>query len=492
MSAGIERRMKRILQAGTAALLALAVSLCAYGAGTVPVLEQELAEDSLRLYLKYDGGEGSAQAQIGTQAVGEASIAGSGSFPVSTWLLLDNSLSISAGDRQKAKELLTNLAAGGGESESFTLCTYDEHLRILLRDSQSYADLKSQIDAVEHVNQESFLTDALAELLDEEESREEPAYVRVIVICDGVDNNPQGLTREELNSRLASRNIPVYTLGCETGDNDALLKELYALSRRTGAQSWSLSGLTDTLEVVRAMGGAEMPVCAVVPIPEELRDGGTKGVRLTFEDGSTAEAQAVMPFGEAAEAQPEPEEPPVQETAAPVQPEPESGLPAALIIGGGAAAAAVAAAVVIMGKKRKRERIQPVEEPDFAPSGLTDVLSAGWDHAGQGGTLPLVGGERAVTLSLQDLSDPNRYFEVPLRGRASIGRGASNQIVLDYERSVSGTHCEIFAQGDGFFLRDLGSSNGTYLDGVRVADTVPVQDGSVIKLGRLELRVGIR
>ena len=74
----------------------------------------------------------------------------------------------------------------------------------------------------------------------------------------------------------------------------------------------------------------------------------------------------------------------------------------------------------------------------------------------------------------------------------TIGRNAGNQIVLDYEKSVSGTHCEIFVEGSIFKIRDLKSKNGTYVGGVRVGDTAEIANGSTIKLGRLELIVEIR
>lgn len=493
MNARAKRRLKKWMQIATAAWLMFAVAFDVYASESVDVLEQHVTEDTAYLYLRYSGEAQSAGARIGTEAVDHAAITGGDSIPIVTWLLMDNSISISNADREKGKELLVDLVAGKAANERFNLCTYSEHLNVLLEDCQSYADLKSRIDRVESNNQESFLTDVLAELLDAEKQREDQAYVRVVVICDGVDNNPEGLTREELNMRLSAGNIPIYTFGCKSKGNEALLKELYSLSRQTGAKSWTLSELEDTLEAVKIIGGEEIPVCAAVKIPEKLRDGGEKGIQLTFENGQTASTKATMPFGEVTPEPeppaPEPELKPEPEPEAEPEPEPEKRSPLPWIIGAVTVAAVAGLAAFLLLRKKNRQ-IEPVKEPFAEPNvEKTDILDK---SPSRGGTMILVENDSRLILCLTDCANPDRHFEVPLRGKVSIGRSSGNQIVLDYDKSISGRHCEIFIDGKTFKLRDLHSSNGTMVDGLRVADVAEIANGSTIKLGRREFTVKIR
>ncbi len=49
---------------------------------------------------------------------------------------------------------------------------------------------------------------------------------------------------------------------------------------------------------------------------------------------------------------------------------------------------------------------------------------------------------------------------VPVRGRLTIGRGNECDLMLD-EPEMSRRHAMIENNGDGIYLRDLGSSNGT-------------------------------
>ncbi|MFA6004317.1 MAG: FHA domain-containing protein, partial [Elusimicrobiota bacterium] len=49
----------------------------------------------------------------------------------------------------------------------------------------------------------------------------------------------------------------------------------------------------------------------------------------------------------------------------------------------------------------------------------------------------------------------------------TVGRKPDNDIVID-NPAVSGRHCRIFLQGDVYFVEDLGSTNGTYVNGKRI------------------------
>ena len=67
---------------------------------------------------------------------------------------------------------------------------------------------------------------------------------------------------------------------------------------------------------------------------------------------------------------------------------------------------------------------------------------------------------------------------VPLRGRLVIGRGSDCDLVLD-EPEMSRRHAVIENSGDGVFLRDLGSSNGTFVNGVQVRNAVLHPDDQI-------------
>ena len=70
----------------------------------------------------------------------------------------------------------------------------------------------------------------------------------------------------------------------------------------------------------------------------------------------------------------------------------------------------------------------------------------------------------------------------------SVGRVEGNDIVLNHQ-SVSGSHGELVLRGDqDVYIRDLGSTNGSYIDGNKVAES-PVQPGEVITFGEVQLKL---
>jgi pSer/pThr/pTyr-binding forkhead associated (FHA) protein len=81
----------------------------------------------------------------------------------------------------------------------------------------------------------------------------------------------------------------------------------------------------------------------------------------------------------------------------------------------------------------------------------------------------------------------NRGREYTLKlGDNSIGRGVDNDIILA-DIAVSRKHTLVCYEGNQFVVRDLGSGNGTLLNGNRVASN-PLQDGDQLELGNTLLR----
>jgi hypothetical protein len=73
-------------------------------------------------------------------------------------------------------------------------------------------------------------------------------------------------------------------------------------------------------------------------------------------------------------------------------------------------------------------------------------------------------------------------------GPVIIGRGSDCQIKLDDDYS-STRHARLFPSEGEWWVEDLGSTNGTYLDGQRVTRPVPAEIGGSIRIGRTTLNI---
>ncbi len=68
----------------------------------------------------------------------------------------------------------------------------------------------------------------------------------------------------------------------------------------------------------------------------------------------------------------------------------------------------------------------------------------------------------------------------------TIGRADGNNFQI-VEGSISGRHCEVRLQGEGLAVRDLLSTNGTFINGDKISEGV-LKAGSVLRLGDVEIR----
>lgn len=76
---------------------------------------------------------------------------------------------------------------------------------------------------------------------------------------------------------------------------------------------------------------------------------------------------------------------------------------------------------------------------------------------------------------------PGKTF--PLEGDVlTIGREASNQIAIN-DAEISRKHSQLVLQGGKYVLTDLGSTNGTFVNGQRLTGQHVLQPGEVISLG---------
>lgn len=76
---------------------------------------------------------------------------------------------------------------------------------------------------------------------------------------------------------------------------------------------------------------------------------------------------------------------------------------------------------------------------------------------------------------------PNQSFELT-KDVMSLGRDIANDLVIN-DREISRHHLRITRGGDGHAIEDLGSTNGTFVNGKRVTGVTPLKNGDIIGLG---------
>jgi pSer/pThr/pTyr-binding forkhead associated (FHA) protein len=72
-------------------------------------------------------------------------------------------------------------------------------------------------------------------------------------------------------------------------------------------------------------------------------------------------------------------------------------------------------------------------------------------------------------------------------GKNIIGRLADCAVIVN-DTNVSRRHAQVHRSGSGFVISDLGSTNGTYVNGERLIADHRLADGDIISIGAVNLR----
>ena len=90
-------------------------------------------------------------------------------------------------------------------------------------------------------------------------------------------------------------------------------------------------------------------------------------------------------------------------------------------------------------------------------------------------------------LVVRESSGTEREVEIT-RTPFTMGRQIDNDLVL-FDNRISRRHASVIEDGDGYILQDEGSRHGTFVNGERVANTVPLQSGDQIGLGVADYQI---
>ena len=70
----------------------------------------------------------------------------------------------------------------------------------------------------------------------------------------------------------------------------------------------------------------------------------------------------------------------------------------------------------------------------------------------------------------------------------TVGRSFENDVAIDGDEFASARHLRVEPRRDGVWVHDLGSTNGTYVNGERIDEPRRLERGDVVAVGATELR----
>jgi pSer/pThr/pTyr-binding forkhead associated (FHA) protein len=73
----------------------------------------------------------------------------------------------------------------------------------------------------------------------------------------------------------------------------------------------------------------------------------------------------------------------------------------------------------------------------------------------------------------------------------AIGRGGQNEVPLEGDEFASAQHARFESKRDGLWVEDIGSTNGTFVNGARVTTPRRLAKGDVVRVGQTDFRVEV-
>jgi hypothetical protein len=96
----------------------------------------------------------------------------------------------------------------------------------------------------------------------------------------------------------------------------------------------------------------------------------------------------------------------------------------------------------------------------------------------------------ALVVVKSDALDEGERYELDSQP-LTLGRGSPNDIELHGDEFASTNHARVEPRRDGVWIEDVGSTNGTYVNGTRIERPRRLTSGDVIRVGETDMRYEI-
>jgi Mg-chelatase subunit ChlD len=428
---------------------------------------------------------GRAHATLGTQVaevVSAKPFAATGEG-VLYLFLVDVSRSLDTAQFDRLRKALREWVAALGEKDRAAILSFGTQVHTLVAPTADKAALTTAIDGLRTTDNRTALYQALAQglTLGLQRGTDLPSRRALVILSDGQDDAPGGMTAEEVEQRLAEGAVPIYAIGfSRTRDRrvrEAGLTALGRFARRSGGLFIDASAgdpgaaYAGMRERIRAVERLQLR-CATC-----TADGNRYRLQIALPQGGRTLSDGVDVW---------------LYPATPTAAEPPTSLLQRLAVWWpwllGAGMLVLILLIVVFGRRRSPAAPEPIVSDPIVPSPVVEPptitpASATVRHA------PVAPRGTAAVLAFKFGARRGQSVRLGLAPEGLIGRTNACDLALEGDDEVSSRHARLFIQDRRLLVEDLGSTNGTWLNGVRVLAPTPLREGDVLRCGQTELRL---
>ncbi len=405
--------------------------------------------------------------------------------------LVDISKSLKPDQFAKIRNALLQWTEKMGDKDRAAIVTFGESVKTAQDFTADKAVLKTKIDELALTDLHTQLNEGLVRALDlgRRGDADLPRRRVIVTLTDGVADAAGGSTRDDTMARIKEEPVPIYAIGFAAAsvsakDKEGGFKVLGAFAHASGG-AFIAAGVVPPDELFakirETLGEAYLLTldCAMCP-----GDGRAYPLRVKLQaDNRVLTATSDVRLAPGAVA------PIVAPVVSPVAPpeQLEDSLPLWVWLVGGASIVAVLGFLLSRRKKADPKHQRPVPDPapdlrvaqaigvpiDLAVTAMPEARPTG---------IP-------IRLTAVSGTQHGREWLVEVGTETVIGRSPRCAVVIDDDSEVSSRNCVLSAEGGLMFVDDLGSTNGTAVNGSPIVGRRRVGNGDLILVGRTELRL---
>ncbi|MBF0569026.1 MAG: VWA domain-containing protein, partial [Nitrospirae bacterium] len=411
--------------------------------------------------------------------------------------LVDISESLKPPQFERMREAISGLIGNMARKDMAAIITFGKDVRVVCDYTADKNELKTKINALKLTDQLTQLHRGLtrAEEMGRRKDASLPARKVIITLSDGEDDFAGGMTKDEVIDMLKVDRIPIYAIGFynppSTPKKDEHLKTLGEFARRSGG------------ELIRAN---DLPLSEIYTILHNrirnsyiinltcascVGDGQAYRLQLALTAGTKQMTDGmdvrVLPRVKSAHT---PSATPASAPAASAV----QGRATELAVYPISAAIALIVALIILIVMRWRQRLKQQNNAIVTRTDCTMQQQRPKEEPLRDEPPVPPAPQRGIRLKFT-VTGPARKtmsYEAVLDKPIVMGRNrAYCSVTIADDIEISGVHCEISRSGGKCYIKDLGSTNGTMVNGVSLTSVQKIDDGDTITLGQTELRVSI-
>ena len=407
--------------------------------------------------------------------------------------LVDMSRTVKSGQFAKIRSALSAWADTLTGQDRMAVLGFGETVRQVSDFTADKASLKLKIHDLKPLDQHTALHQGLIQAMQmgRRANADLPGRRVIIVLSNGRDDLPGGPTQNEVLRQMEVDRVPIYAMGLEklpvNGKHEDAIETLGLFAHISGGEYVGVG----KLPLAKVTAGLREKINAVAMVRLDCKlcptDGLIQRLQITLQDGGLAlsdgvDMRALPPLPRKSK----PESNPVGE----VNPVPPAKAQNLAYIGLALAGLLLAVALVLALRRKPsgKRRLTPMVDGDGGKSGWSDKLPT---LAKAGSSPSRVTQQPHARLVRLGGGGHGNTYELTISSEAVIGRKAECEVAIPGDTEISTRHCALLRKGKSIFLHDLGSTNGTRVNGVPITSDYRLQEGDIIGIGRTELRVFI-